>query len=48
LGFPSASALELVERKGIPVYVIGAPVKPQVKRVLDPEEPSPTRRGLPD
>jgi hypothetical protein len=25
--------LALVERKGIPVYVIGAPVKPKVKRV---------------
>jgi len=40
--------LALVERKGIPLHVIGAPVKQKVKRVRDPEEPTPTRRGLPD
>jgi hypothetical protein len=41
--------LALVERKGIPVHVIGAPVKQKVKRVRDPEAPEPRRRGmLPD
>jgi hypothetical protein len=32
--------LALVEKKGVLEYVIGAPVKPKVKRVRDPEEPS--------
>ena len=39
--------LELVERKGIPVHVIGAPAKkPKVRRERDPEPPA--HRGLPD
>src|SRR5262245_7141802 len=38
--------LALVERKGIPVHVIGAPAKkPRVRREREPEPP---RRGLPD
>jgi ABC-type sugar transport system substrate-binding protein len=38
--------LALVERRGIPVHVIGGPPKPRGRRVPDPEPPPP--RGLPD
>jgi hypothetical protein len=41
--------LQLVEAKGIPVHVIGAPEKQKARRVRDPEEPEPSWRGmLPD
>ena len=39
--------LALVERKGIPVHVIGAPQKkPKVRRERDPEPPTPWVAGL--
>jgi hypothetical protein len=37
--------LALVEAKGIPVHVIGAPVKQKVKRVRGPAALEPRRRG---
>jgi methyl coenzyme M reductase subunit C-like uncharacterized protein (methanogenesis marker protein 7) len=37
--------LQLVERKSIPVHVIGAPEKQKVRKVRGPEETMPTRRG---
>lgn len=40
--------LALVERKGFPVYVIGAPAKQKARNVHGPDKLSPTRRGLPD
>jgi hypothetical protein len=39
--------LALVERKGIPVHVIGAPQK-KPKTVRRKRDPEPPRRGLPD
>ena len=42
-----ARVLRLVERKGVPVHVIGGPERKPAKRKRDPEAPAP-RRGLPD
>jgi hypothetical protein len=40
--------LALVEAKGIPVHIVGAPARQKVRKVRGPDEPMPTRRGLPD
>ncbi|QJX00040.1 DUF2493 domain-containing protein [Frigoriglobus tundricola] len=39
--------LELVERRGVPVHVIGRPSRVRRRRIADPEEQGPVR-GLPD